>query len=97
MEDPIIGIGATYCIGSDRYAGTIVYVSANKGLIRVRDDHAIRTDDNGMSDAQEYKYEPNEEGEVRTFYRNRLGGYGNKRRGGYCAVGVRDHHHDYSF
>lgn len=97
MEDPVLGMGATYCIGSDRYAGTIVYVSRNKAVIKVRDDKAIRTDNNGMSDAQNYRYEPNEEGEIRTFYRNQKGGYGHRSRGGSCRVGVRDHFHDYSF
>jgi hypothetical protein len=91
------GMGATYSIGSDRYACTIVAVSASKNRIVVRCDKAIRTDGNGMSESQSYRYERDPAGRETTWYRDSAGRYGNKRRGGRLTPGVRAAYHDYSF
>lgn len=87
------GTGATYRIGSDRYAVTVIAVSPGGQKITTRDDRAIRTDNNGISELQDYRYERNPVGEIRTFYRDRNGQYGNKTRGGSLWLGVR---HAYS-
>lgn len=91
------GMGATYSVGSDRYACTVVAVSPSGHKITTRDDRAIRTDDNGMSDCQEYRYERDADGPTRTFYRDSKGLYGNKTKGGRLGLGHRRAYHDYSF
>jgi len=93
---PIVpGLGATYSIGSDRYACTVIAVSPSAHKITTRDDRAIRTDSNGMSEAQSYRYERDPDGALRTFYRNSKGGYG--QRGGRLYLGARRSYYDYSF
>lgn len=91
------GMGATYSIGSDRYAVTVVAVSPTGRKVTTRDDRATRLDKNGMSEDQSYAYERDPRGEERTFYRDAGGRYGNKTHGGRLALGVRQAYHDYSF
>lgn len=60
---PVIGMGATQLLWSDRVANTIVAVEELTGkryshLIHLRRDKATRIDDGGMSDAQAYSYLP---------------------------------------
>ena len=59
---PEVGMGATLCYYSDRHAATIVEVHPEKRMIVVQQDTAIRTDKSGMSDSQDYRYEPNAAG-----------------------------------
>ena len=95
---PIVaGMGATYGIGSDRYAVTVVAVSPTGRKVTTRDDRATRLDKNGMSEDQSYAYERDPRGGERTFYRDAGGRYGNKTHGGHLALGVRRAYHDYSF
>lgn len=64
---PVVGMGATALLWSDRHAGTIVEVlhyqsGPRKGQIRAvvwQRDKATRVDRNGPSDTQSYAYEPN--------------------------------------
>lgn len=93
----VVGMGATYNVGSDRFACTVIKVSPSGHLITVRDDIAIRTDTNGMSDCQEYRYERDPAGTTRTFYRDSKGNYGNKTKGGRLSLGVRRAYRDFSF
>lgn len=65
---PTVGMGATILMFTDRHAGTIV--QASDWIVIVRKDKAIRTDQNGMSDSQSYRYEPNPEGQEWTFKRS---------------------------
>lgn len=60
--EPEAGMGATILMWTDRHACTIVAVSEDRKTLWVREDKAIRTDDHGMSDAQSYRYEPDENG-----------------------------------
>jgi len=55
---PTVGMGATYYGLSDREPYTIVEV-VNHRTIRVQQDFASRTDDNGLSKVQEYIYSRN--------------------------------------
>lgn len=63
---PEIGMGVTFLFHSDRHPGTIV--SVEKNIIGVQGDHYKRTDDNGMSEMQNYIFSPNWEAPV-SFYR----------------------------
>lgn len=56
----IIGLGATYSVGSDRYPYTIVDVLSNNKIV-VQADHAVRTDSNGFSEDQTWVMTPNPE------------------------------------
>ncbi len=96
-----VGEGATILYWTDRVAGTIVSVSKTGREIVVQEDKAIRTDSNGMSDAQDYRYEPNPEGIKRTFTLRSNAHWVLKgeslHRGTRAALGIRRHYHDYSF
>jgi hypothetical protein len=54
---PKVGMGVTICWWSDRTAGTISRVSPSGKTFWFKDDTAIRTDNNGISEQQEYRYE----------------------------------------
>lgn len=98
---PEVGMGATVLMWTDRHAATIVEV-VSPTKIRVREDKAIRTDSNGMSESQSYRYEPGPETCVpRTFTLRKNGAWvrlGEPMKGGLrLAVGHRSTYHDYSF
>ncbi len=54
---PVVGEGATEFHWTDRTAYTVTEVSADGKRCRIVADKAIRSDSNGMSDAQSYTYE----------------------------------------
>ena len=91
---PYEGMPATCTSNSDRYPCTVYRVSKSAAKIVVRGDKAIRTDSNGMSEDQEYRFEPDPEGDLRTFWRSGAG-YG--KRGSVLILGVRRAYYDYSF
>lgn len=104
QPEPVAGMGATELFYSDRKAATVAVVeNDSKGFakrIGIVRDNAIRTDSYGMSDCQSYRYEPGDGGTI--FYTKRKTGQwireGDPMRGGrVLKIGVRDHHHDYSF
>ena len=93
---PEIGMGVTLLWWSDRHAATIVdivrYKNGNIDYIVVQRDIAIRTDNNGMSDAQTYRYECNPMGTRHFIKRNRrTGRYSN------ILLNHRKEYHDYTF
>ena len=94
-----VGDGATLCLWSDRHAGTIVETPNDKTVVWQR-DKATRTDENGMSDAQSYRYERDENGEKTTFTLRKNGYWiargANMKNGTYLAAG-RAEFYDYSF
>lgn len=92
-----VGVGGTVVGWTDRHAVTVVDVSKSGHRVTVQYDTAVRTDTNGMSDAQEYRYERNTDGRVETFTRRRDGSYRVKGGTARLLVGVRSHYHDYSF
>jgi hypothetical protein len=96
---PEVGMGATLLMYSDRQAGTIV--SAGPKTLVWQRDKATRTDSNGMSDAQGYRYEPDPDGVTRTFTLRQTGQWvqqGESAKGGTkLGLGYRDEHYDYSF
>lgn len=56
---PVVGAGATELLYSDRHAYEVIEVSADGKTVVIEACNAIRTDSNGMSDQQDYRYEPN--------------------------------------
>lgn len=95
---PTVGDGATVLGWTDRTAGTIVAVSPSGKSFTVREDHAIRTDANGMSECQQYRFEPNPEGRTHEFRLTKLGWKvpGSRRGGASVLIGERAHYYDYS-
>ena len=103
---PKPGDGATILSYTDRHAATIVAIQGNKrtGKVRVvtvRRDRAIRTDRNGMSESQEYIYEPNDDARPEAFSLRRNGEWvqvGESMNGGRrLSIGHRSAYYDYSF
>lgn len=112
---PRIGTPATVIFYSDRRAATVTEILYTKNGkikgIRVRRDHATRTDNNGMSDSQSYTYSNYGEGpeyEARLVIPkkpidNKLGDYGLYVNGPVkdwsykIVVGYRREYHDYCY
>lgn len=94
-ETPSVGAPATICYLTDRVACTIVRVSPNGARVTVREDKAIRTDGNGMSESQSYTYERNPDGTEHVFHRQGDGSY--QARGKSLHIGSRRSYHDYSY
>lgn len=101
VAPPQVGDGATICSYSDRYAGTVISVSASGKKMVVQRDKAIRTDNNGMSDSQQYEYSRDPQG-ARYEFSLRSNGYwievgAPMRQGLLCWVGARRAYYDFSF
>lgn len=97
MMKPEIGMGATEILWTDRRACTIIEVSKTGHKVVVQRDDAYRVDNNGMSDAQTWRYERNPDGTIGTFTRRKDGTYRVKGGQGRLLIGVRDEYFDYSF
>lgn len=97
QPEPVVGMGATVLMWTDRCAGTIGWVSASGHKLVVQEDAATRTDANGMSDSQEYAYAPDPDGKTWVFTRRRDGKY--REKGGRTGLGLgyRRKFHDFSF
>jgi hypothetical protein len=107
---PTVGMGATILHWSDRDPATIVKVE-NLGkaiLLTVQVDKYERTDGNGMSECQSYKFSPNPEGALYTFKQAKNGrwqqvslnpetGRWNVAKGLGLRIGERDRYYDFSF
>lgn len=99
---PKVGLGATVLAWTDRYAGTIINVGLD-GSFTVQEDHATRTDSNGMSEAQSWTFEPDPNGRLFRFAMVRRGNargqirQGGKKDGYAVVVGQRHKYHDFSF
>jgi hypothetical protein len=96
---PEVGMGCTVCAWTDRYACTIIEVSKSGKSLVCQRDKAIRTDNNHMSECQEYSYERNPNGQKFEMRLNKWGRWVEKGcRDGYkCSLGHRDEYYDYSF
>lgn len=93
---PMVGMGATILMWSDRKAATVIRVSASGKTIWLKEDTAIRVDRNGMSDAQSYRFEPNPNGiEYRASLRKN--GRWKTTSGSGVSLGHRSAYHDFSF
>lgn len=73
-----VGDGATECVGSDRYAGTVVQVSRTGHAVWVQTDTATMSQTEGggyFSDNQVWNCKPNPNGRITKFTRRRNGFY----------------------
>lgn len=95
---PVVGMGATQIMYSDRHAFTVIAVAANGKSCTVQADTATRTDGNGMSDSQAYTFAPNPEGATYDLRLNKKGQWAVKGSPGQIfGMGYRSEYHDFSF
>ena len=110
QPEPVVGMGATVLYWTDRHGATITKVWIERGdtYVTTQDDHATRTDKNGMSESQTYEFSPNPNGSEHTFRMSVTGRWQevrknpttkrwNKTHGPGLRVGERAHYHDFSF
>ncbi len=96
-DHAMIGMGATIQIGSDSYPATVIQVTNNGKRIVVQEDTATRVDTNGMSESQQYTYEPNPQGTIHIATLRKDGRWrltGSKTP---ISLGFRRKYYDYSF
>lgn len=93
---PFVGMGCTVLYATDRAAATVIEV-VSPTRVRVQLDRSERTDENGMSECQNYAYERDPAGEVFTFVRKRSGAWVSAGRSKTLTLGVRRSYHDYSY
>ena len=98
---PHVGQGATICYWSDRHAGTIISLSEDAKAVTWQRDKVKRIDTNGMSESQNYEYEPDTQGEIIVFTLRKNGRWIRKgqsmRNGTTLSIGHRSEYYDYSF
>ena len=98
-EPPVVGMGATMPMWTDRHAYTVV--EAGPKRLVAQQDIATRVDGNGMSDAQSYTFAPNPAAPREVFTLRKNGRWvkeGESMRGGQrLSLGARSEYHDYSF
>lgn len=96
-----IGAGATIRGYTDRYAATIVAHSKTLSSITVQRDLAFRTDTNGKSEIQTYRFEPNTKCLPEVFTLRKNGKWHAKgtpiKDNFILLIGERDHYFDFSF
>jgi hypothetical protein len=105
--EPVVGMGVTICMWSDRHAATIVGIE--KDMLIVCEDDVKRTDTNGISESQEYEYTTNpnnsktywkkdKKGKYCEYYVNRETNRFNKcGTGSHLGIGYREEYYDFSF
>ena len=98
---PEVGMGGTIQIGSDCYPVTIVDVFPNRKTIIIQNDKSVRTDNNGMSESQEYTYLRNTMAAKEKFTYRKNGYWIRKgssmSQGSPLFIGHRRRYYDFSF
>lgn len=97
--EPKVGMGVTFLYWTDRGAGTIMEVKSPRRIV-VTEDISTRTDSNGMSESQNYKYDVNPKAPRQIFTKRKNGAWvklGDEMNGQRIKLGYRDAYHDYSF
>ena len=91
-----VGDGVTICHWSDRTACTVVSVSKTGKTVVIQEDKAVRTDKNGMSEAQDYDYFPDGKGALHNVRKNKKNQW---RVSGsrLTVIPGRDQYYDFSF
>lgn len=101
IPKPKVGDGATICFFSDCRAATVIKVSPSGKTVWVQKDNYFRTDSNGMSEDQEYRFERDPEGAIYEFTLRANGRFIQRhhtmRSGTALAVGYRYCYYDFSF
>lgn len=98
---PEVGMGATEYLWSDRHAYEVIAVKDDRH-VTVRRYKCIRTDNNGISECQDYRFESDPNGRTAELFRTKKGfwveregrSYRNSNKWG---IGVADEYYDYSF
>lgn len=97
---PQVGMGATELLFSDRHPYTIIKVNSPK-KITLQQDRAVRIDQNGLSEIQEYRYEPDTQGPTRVATLRKNGRWITQgesiKNGAAFALGYREEYYDFSF
>jgi hypothetical protein len=104
QPEPAEGMGITLLHWTDRTAATITRVERFKsgpraGQVRAfwfKEDKAIRTDKNGMSESQEYTFEPDADAKEKQARQKKNGAW-HEVNSSRIALGYRSAYHDYSF
>lgn len=94
---PEVGMGCTILLHSDRHACTITKISEDGKMLLVQRDKAIRTDGNGMSECQEYRYERDPDGAQQIFHLNKRGQWVGPGGRPALRLGDRCAYYDFSF
>ncbi len=97
---PVVGMGATVLMHSDRKAVTIVSVSENGKSLEITRDNAKRIDNNGMCETQEYEYTQRPDGQRTTYTKRKNGSWvrkGEPMHGQGLLIGERDEYYDFSY
>ena len=94
---PKVGDGATIQLWSDRHACTVIQVTQNGRRIVVQRDKATRVDSNGMSESQEYTFEPDTNGSTTIATLRKDGSYREVGGKTLIHIGSRSEYYDYSF
>lgn len=105
QPEPVVGMGMTICHYTDRSCATIREVKHNAAgkaiAFSATGDRAIRVDDNGISESQQYRYETRDDVKPTRYTLRKNGKWGEvgipMRYAGQLLLGVRDAYHDYSF
>jgi len=94
---PEVGMAATIHIGSDSHPATVIQVTRNGKRVVVQEDLATRTDNNGMSESQQYTYQADPTGAIYIATLRKDGSY--RVTGGKMPIhlGSRRKYYDYSF
>lgn len=99
-DAPTVGMGVTEFCWSDRHAYEVIEVKDDRH-ITVRSYKCIRTDNNGMSDCQDYRYESDPNGSTHSLFLTKQGvwreRFGRKLGCNKWRVGYAEEYYDYSF
>ena len=99
--EPVVGMGVTELCWTDRHAHEVIEVKDARH-ITIRRLTAIRTDDNGMSECQDYKFVSDPNNMTTRLFRDKKGVW-RERIGTHqlgtarYAVGYAQEYYDYSF
>lgn len=96
-KTPEVGDGVTIFHYTDRSAGTVVRVSKTGKTAWVVPVRAVRTDNNGMSESQEYRYEEIPGAEPFRVTLRKDGQWRRTNHENKVAFGFRNAYHDFSF
>ena len=99
--DPVVGMGVTECLWSDREPYEIIEVKDARHIV-VRRLDAKRIDTNGMSECQDYEYASNENNPARNLFLTKEGRWreriGARRLGSNgWIIGFAEKYYDFTF
>ena len=94
---PTIGMGVTIQGWSDRHAGTIIQILQGGRKLVIQMDIATRIDNNGMSESQQYTYQPDPNGAIQFATLRKDSKYRVMGGKSPVALGIRNEYYDFSF